>query len=145
MTAPHSVSTSIAASPSFSSQRRWLHPTRLYHQTFPSPAVASVSWAAPLAPLTTVRRFFETGLLRGGFPWWLCGAWATPNWRLPSCARALPSPRFPFAPINVSRHHPLPGEVRQSRGFDLIRIQLPHPPGKIQIQIPSSYTGIHGE
>ena len=36
---------------------------------------------------------------------------------------------------------PLPGEVRQSRGFDLIRIQLPHPPGKIQIQIPSSYTG----
>ena len=39
---------------------------------------------------------------------------------------------------------PLPGEVRQSRGFDLIRIQLPHPPGNIQIQIPPSYTGIHG-
>ena len=36
----------------------------------------------------------------------------------------------------------LPGEVWQSRGFDLIRIQLPHPPGKIQIQIPSSYMGI---
>ena len=36
---------------------------------------------------------------------------------------------------------PLPGEVRQSREFDLIRIQLHHPPGKIQIQIPSSYTG----
>ena len=48
------------------------------------------------------------------------------------------------APINVSPHPPpLPGEVRQSRGFDLIKIQLPHPPGKLQIQIPSSYTG-HG-
>ena len=30
----------------------------------------------------------------------------------------------------------LPGELRQSRGFDLIRIH--------QIQIPSSYMGIHG-
>ena len=28
-----------------------------------------------------------------------------------------------------------------SWGFYLIRIQLPHPPGKIQIQIPPSYTG----
>ena len=46
-----------------------------------------------------------------------------------------------YASINVSPHPPLPGEVRQSRGFDLIRIKLPHPPGKIQIQIPSSYTG----
>ena len=45
-----------------------------------------------------------------------------------------------YAPINVSPT-PLPGEVRQSWGFDLIRIQLPHPPGKIQIQIPPSYTG----
>ena len=42
------------------------------------------------------------------------------------------------APINVS--HP-PGEVRQSRGFDLIRIQLSHPPGNIRIPIPPSYTG----
>ena len=33
---------------------------------------------------------------------------------------------------------PLQGEVRQSRGFDLIRIQLPHPPVKILIQIPPS-------
>ena len=33
---------------------------------------------------------------------------------------------------------PLPGEVRQSWGFDPIRIQLPHPPGNIQIQIPPS-------
>ena len=46
-----------------------------------------------------------------------------------------------YAPINVSPHPPLQGEVRQRRGFDLIRIQLPHPPGKIQIQIRSSYTG----
>ena len=30
---------------------------------------------------------------------------------------------------------PLPGEVRQSWGFDLIRIQLPHPPGNVRIQI----------
>ena len=36
---------------------------------------------------------------------------------------------------------PLPGEVRQSWGFDLIRIQLPHSPGNIQIKIPPSYTG----
>ena len=35
---------------------------------------------------------------------------------------------------------PLLGEVRQSWGFDLIKIQLPHPPG-IQIQIPPSNTG----
>ena len=35
---------------------------------------------------------------------------------------------------------PLPGEVSQSWGFDLIRIQLPHPPGNIRIQIPPSYT-----
>ena len=39
------------------------------------------------------------------------------------------------APINVSPQHPLPGEVRQSWGFDLIRIQLPHPPGNVRIQI----------
>ena len=31
------------------------------------------------------------------------------------------------------------GEVRQSWGFDLIRIQLPHPPGNVRIQIPPSY------
>ena len=31
--------------------------------------------------------------------------------------------------------HPLPGEVRQSWGFDLIRIQLLHPPGNVRIQI----------
>ena len=30
---------------------------------------------------------------------------------------------------------PLPGEVRQSWGFDLIRIQLPPPPGNVRIQI----------
>ena len=51
------------------------------------------------------------------------------------------------APINVSAHPPpLPGEVRQSWGFDLIRIQLPHLSGKFQIQIPPSYTGLsnHG-
>ena len=36
---------------------------------------------------------------------------------------------------------PLPGKMRQSRGFDLIRIQLPHPPGNIRIPIPPSYTG----
>ena len=36
---------------------------------------------------------------------------------------------------------PLPGEVRQSWGFDIIRIQLPHPPGNVRIQIPPSYTG----
>ena len=29
----------------------------------------------------------------------------------------------------------LPGEVRQSWEFDLIRIQLPHPPGNVRIQI----------
>ena len=38
-----------------------------------------------------------------------------------------------YAPINVSP--PLPGEVGQSWGFDLIRIQLPHPPGYVRIQI----------
>ena len=43
--------------------------------------------------------------------------------------------------INVSPLSLLPEEVGQSWGFDLIRIQLPHPPGKIQIQIPPSYTG----
>ena len=43
-----------------------------------------------------------------------------------------------IAPINVSPLPPLPGEVWQSWGFDLIRIQLPHPPGNIQIQIPPS-------
>ena len=30
---------------------------------------------------------------------------------------------------------PPPGEVGQSWGFDLIRIQLPHPPGNFRIQI----------
>ena len=30
---------------------------------------------------------------------------------------------------------PLPGEVGQSWGFDLIRIQLPHPPDNVRIQI----------
>ena len=49
-----------------------------------------------------------------------------------------------YAPINVSPPPP-PGEVRQSWGFDLIRIQLPHPPGNIQIQIPPRTRGIHGE
>ena len=39
------------------------------------------------------------------------------------------------APINVSPHPPLPREVGQSWGFDLIRIQLPHPPGNVRIQI----------
>ena len=39
------------------------------------------------------------------------------------------------APINVSPHPPLPGEVGQSWGFDLIRIQLPHPPDNVRIQI----------
>ena len=48
-TAPHLVSTSTAASPSYSSQRGWLHPTRLYHQTFPSLTVASVS-SCPIGP-----------------------------------------------------------------------------------------------
>ena len=43
--------------------------------------------------------------------------------------------RFSYAPINVSPHPPLPGEVGQSWGFDLIRIQLPHPPGNVRIQI----------
>ena len=38
------------------------------------------------------------------------------------------------APINVSPP-PLPGEVGQSWGFDLIRIQLPHPLGNVRIQI----------
>ena len=38
-----------------------------------------------------------------------------------------------YAPINVSP--PLPGEVGQSWGFDLIRIQLPHPLGNVRIQI----------
>ena len=37
------------------------------------------------------------------------------------------------APINVSP--PLPGEVGQSWGFELIRIQLPHTPGNVRIQI----------
>ena len=38
-----------------------------------------------------------------------------------------------YAAINVSPH--LLGEVRQSWGFDLIKIQLPHPPGNGRIQI----------
>ena len=46
---------------------------------------------------------------------------------------------YNYAPINVSPHPPLAGEVRQSWGFDLIRIQLPHPPGSIRIQITPSY------
>ena len=46
-----------------------------------------------------------------------------------------PPPSVPYASINVSPHPPLPGEVRQSWGFDLIRIQLPHPLGNIRIQI----------
>ena len=39
---------------------------------------------------------------------------------------------------------PLPREVRQNWGFDLIRIQLPHPPGNIRIQIPPSESLVHG-
>ena len=39
------------------------------------------------------------------------------------------------APINVSPHPPLQGKVRQSWGFDLIRIQLPHPPGNVRIHL----------
>ena len=41
-----------------------------------------------------------------------------------------------YAPINVSPHPPpLLGEVGQSWGFDLIRIQLPHPLGNVRSQI----------
>ena len=34
------------------------------------------------------------------------------------------------------------GEVGKSWGFDLIRIQFPHPPGNIRNQIPPSCMGI---
>ena len=37
--------------------------------------------------------------------------------------------------MHLSMLAPFPGEVGKSWGFDLIRIQLPHPPGNVRIQI----------
>ena len=70
--APHIVETmalplaftSIGASLSSLSLRRLTRPSHLFHPTSPPLAVASLFWAAPLAPSTCAKRFFWSKLLK---------------------------------------------------------------------------------